>query len=117
MFLRKLFHKNEINPYTVSDKAVFVNVDKRLVLYVRSDAAPLMVNLRKAQDKLSSVKPGSTDEERVEAARFFAEAIFGKDQAEKLMQFYEGEPVAVISACGQYFSRQLGKKITEAQKK
>lgn len=112
----KVRFRKEINPFQVSDKAVFRNVDKTLVLYVRSDAAPLMVGLKKAQEKLSNVTAGSTAEEQAEAARYFAQAIFGEEQAGQLADFYK-DPITLISACGMYFDRQLKYKIVAAQKK
>ena len=111
----KLFN-NEINPYSVSDKAVFRNVDKTLTLYVRSDDAGLVVRLKQAQDKLKEITDESDECERVNVARFFARSIFGDEQGDKLVDFYN-EPLAIISACGIYFEKRLAKKITKAQKK
>ena len=108
--------KKEINPYSVSDKAVFRNVDKTLTLYVRSDAAGLVVNLKKAQDKLKEISDESDECERVNAARFFARAVFGEEQGDRLVDFYN-EPLAIISAVGLYFDKQRKKKIAKAQKK
>ena len=108
--------RKEINPYQVSDKVVFRNVDKSLTLFVRSNAASLVVGLKDAQDKLNGLTDHNTAEERMEAARFFASSIFGKDQADKLCEFYN-EPLTIISVCGMYFEQRLGKKITKAQKR
>ena len=111
-----MLFKKEINPYTVSDKAVFRNVDKTLTLYVRSDAPSLVVNLKQAQDKLKELTDESDECQRMNAARFFAKAIFGEEQADKLVDFYN-EPLAVVAVVGMYFDQQLKKKITKAQKK
>ena len=108
--------KREINPYAVSDKAVFRNVDKTIDLYVRSDAASLVTRLKQANDKLREITEDSDEFERVDAARFFARSIFGEEQGDKLIDFYN-DPLAVIAALGIYFEKQLGKKITKAQKK
>lgn len=108
--------KKEINPYSVSDKATFRNVDKTLTLYVRSDAASLVVGLKQAQDKLKELTDHSDECQRVNAARFFARSIFGEEQGDQLVDFY-GEPLAVITALGIYFDKQLKQKITKAQKK
>ena len=108
--------RKEINPYTVSCKSVFRNVDKTLVLYVRSNAPTMMVNLKKAQEKLSAITGNSTDEERMNAAVFFARAIFGNVQGDQLVDFYE-DPMAIIAACGMCFDQQVKKAITKAQKK
>ena len=111
-----MLFKKEINPYTVSDKAVFRNVDKTLTLYVRSNAPSLVVNLKQAQDKLKELTDESDECQRMNAARFFAKAIFGEEQADKLVDFYN-EPLAVVAVVGMYFDQQLKKKITKAQKK
>lgn len=111
-----MFNKKEINPYSVSDKVVFRNVDKTLTLYVRDNATNLVVNLKKAQEKLSEMTDNSDECERVNACRFFAKAVFGEEQANKLVDFYN-EPLAVISAVGQYFDARLKKLITKAQKR
>ena len=108
--------KRKINPYSVSDKAVFQNVDKTLVLFVRSDAASLVTRLKQAQGKLTLISDDCDECERVNAARFFARSIFGEEQGDELVDFYN-DPLAVISACGIYFEKQLKKKITKAQKR
>ena len=109
------FKKREINPYTVSDKAVFRNVDKTLTLYVRADASALVLNLKKAQDYVSSLIYESADAEKRNGARMMAAAMFGNEQADKLMAFYD-DPVTVLTACGIYFV-SLAPKITKAQKR
>ena len=111
-----MFFKKEINPYTVTDKVTFRNVDKTLVLYVRSDAASLVTGLKKAQEQLKGITDSSSEKERLQAAFTFAAAIFGEDQANQLIEFY-GEPLAVITVVNMYFDRMLKYKITKAQKK
>ena len=111
-----MFRKNEISPYEVEDKATFRNVDKTLTLYVRSDAASLVVGLKRAQDRLSEITSESDECDRMNCARFFARTLFGEEQGDRLVDFYN-EPLAVITVCGMYFQNQLSKKITKAQKK
>ena len=114
-WLKSLFNK-EITPYSVEDKATFRNVDKTLTLYVRNDAASLVTGLKKAQEKLKEINDESDECERVNCARFFARTLFGEEQGDKLIDFYN-EPLAVITVCGMYFQKRLAKKITKAQKK
>ena len=111
-----MFKSKAISPYDVEDKATFRNVDKTLTLYVRSSAASLVVNLKQAQEKLKELTDESDECQRMNAARFFAKAVFGEEQADKLCDFY-GEPLAVVAVVGMYFDKQLKKKITKAQKK
>ena len=108
--------RKEINPYSVSDKVTFRNVDKTITLYVRGAAASFVVGLKKAQEKLIELNEESDECERVNVARFFARTLFGEDQGDKLVDFYN-EPMVVITVCGIYFKDRLAKKITKAQKK
>lgn len=108
--------RKEINPYSVTDKVTFRNVDKTLTLYVRGDAASFVVGLKKAQEKLKEINDESDECERVNSARFFARTLFGEEQGDKLVDFYN-EPLAIITVCGMYFQKRLAKKITKAQKK
>ena len=109
------FKKREVNPYSVTDKAVFRNVDKTLTLYVRDDASVLVTNLKKANERCSKLTDASSEGEKLDAARQLAAAIFGYKEAEQLLEFYP-EPVTVITACGIYFTT-LAPKIAKAQKK
>lgn len=111
-----MFFRQEINPYSVSDKVTFRNVDKTLTLYVRADAASIVVGLKSAQERLKALTEDTPADERTAATLAFAGAIFGADQARQLLDFY-GEPLTVLTVCGQYFKERLGKKITKAQKR
>ena len=111
-----MFFKNEINPYQVTDKVTFRNVDKTITLYVRSSAASLVVGLKQSQDKLKELTDESDECQRMNAARFFAKSIFGEEQADRLIDFYN-EPLAIVAVLGMYFDKRLKKKITKAQKK
>lgn len=105
-----------INPFPVSDKIAFRNIDKTITMTVRADAATLVVGMKRVSDRLSGIKDDSSDEDKTNAARLFAETIFGKDQGEQLMDFYD-DPLSVITACGMYFRERLSKKIVKAQKR
>lgn len=110
------FFKKEITPFSVEDKVTFRNVDKTLTLYVRGDAASFVVGLKQAQDKLKEITDESSECERVDCARFFARTLFGEEQGDQLVDFYN-QPLAVITVCGMYFKDRLAKKITKAQRK
>lgn len=107
--------KNEINPYSVTDKVVFRNVDKTLSLTVRADAGRLVAGLKKANAAIAELNEESSECQQWNAAREFATVVFGEEQAQKLIDFYD-EPLTVISVCGMYFQKRLAKKITKAQK-
>ena len=108
--------KKKINPYSISDKVTFRNVDKTLTLYVRSNATAMVVNLKQSQDKLKELNDDADECERMNAARFFARSVFGEEQGDKLVDFYN-EPLTIISVVGIYFDKRLKKLITKAQKK
>ena len=109
--------KREINPFPVSDVVTFRNVDKSITLTVRSNPAALVVGLKNSQEKMTGLNDKAELSERIAAARLFADTIFGSEQGEKLLQFYNNEPLTVINACGMYFQTRLAKLITKAQKK
>lgn len=105
-----------INPFPISDKIAFRNIDKTITMTVRADAATLVIGMKRVSDRLSSIRDDSPDSEKMDAARLFADTIFGKEQGEQLMEFY-GDPLSVITACGMYFKERLSRKIVKAQKK
>lgn len=107
----------EINPFSVTDKVRFRNVDKTLTLTVRADASALVVGLKKSNELLSAMTDEIPEAERLESARFFAVTLFGNEQGNKLCEFYNNDPLSIITACGMYFQNRLAKKITKAQKK
>lgn len=90
--------------------------DGDLTLLVDCDAGRIVMNIAKAQEEIANLKGNNTDEARKEAVFSFASAIFGKEQAEKLIEYYHGDEATVLNVCGQFFSKCLRKKITDAQK-
>ena len=112
-----MFFKREVNPYPISDNVTFRNVDKTINLSVRSDAPSLVLGLKRVQEKLTVMNDETEDSERIDAARFFARTLFGPDQGDALVKFYNEDALAIINACGIYFKTRLAKKITKAQKK
>lgn len=108
--------RKEFDPYSVSDIVTFRNVDKTLTLYVRSSGSILVAGLKTAQAKLKELDESADECQQINAARFFAKTIFGEEQADKIIDFYN-DPLAVITVCGEYFQKRLAKKIAKAQKK
>lgn len=107
----------EIDPFPVHDKVRFKNVDEAITLYVRSDASVMVSNLNKINKRLTGINEETSDEEKNMIALQFAECLFGGDQAEELMDFYNEDALAVITVCGRYFKERLSKIITKAQKR
>ena len=101
----------------VHDKVEIKEGDEKIMLRVDSDPMRMVAGLSQAQKMLQELNKDSSDEETDKAALFFATVIFGKEQAETLVAFYHNDAACVINVCGQYFSKRLGKLITNAQKK
>lgn len=101
----------------VHDSIVIKEGAERLVLTVDGDSMRMVAGLNKAQQKMKSVNDDTPDEEVLECADYFASVIFGKEQAAKLMEFYNNDPGCVINVCGKYFRERLAGKIAKVQKK
>lgn len=101
----------------IHDKIRITEGDEALTLAVEGDAMRMVAGLSQAQKQLQSLNNNSTEDEANGAALYFAAVIFGKEQAEKLLEFYRGDAGCVINVCGKYFEQRLGKLITKAQKK
>ena len=108
---------HEINPYPISDKVTFRNVDQTITLTVRSDAPALVVGMKRVMDKLSKLNDEAEESEQIDAARFYARTLFGDEQGDNLVKFYNDDALAIVNACGICFQKRLVKKITKAQKK
>ena len=109
--------RHEISPYSVNDKVRFRNLDKTIDIDVKADASQLVTGLMKANARLTGMTEETTEEEKTKSALLFAGAMFGNAQAEKLLEFYDREPLSLINACSVYFDKRLKKLITKAQKR
>ena len=94
-----------------------VRFDGGLTLYVDAESGVLVRGIADAQNAIHRITEISTEKEARAAALNFAAAIFGRKQAESLMEFYHDDAACVLNVCGQYFTQRLGKMITKAQKK
>lgn len=102
----------------IRDRITIKEGNERLQLTVDSDPNAIVTRILSAQKAIDRVrKTEATDEERISAAKEFAEAIFGQDQADKIAVFYNHDYSCVVTICGLYFERRLCKIITKAQKK
>jgi hypothetical protein len=119
MEIRKLFRRNEISMNRIHHTVIIKEQGERLKLIISADPMRLVAGLTKAQAKLTEVvnAENPTDAEITDAAIVFASTILGKEQAEKLLEFYAGDAACVINVCGQIFRDQLTDKIAKAQKK
>lgn len=102
----------------VRDRITIKEGQDTLKLVVDSDSTAIVTRIRKSQETMTRMlRSDATDEEREQAARDFSEAIFGKEQTDKLIAFYQGDVSCVATICGIYFEKRLCKIITKAQKK
>ena len=117
---RNPFRSNEISLNRIHHTVTVNENGEKLKLVVNADPMRLVAGLNKAQKKLTDPVNGETEptEEQIkEAAEYFASVLFGREQTEKLMDFYAGDAACVINVCGQIFQKQLADKISKAQKK
>jgi len=112
-----MFKRYSITLNRVHDRVRITEGGDNLDLYVDADPMRLVAGLSQAQKQLQTINAESTDEDETKAAEYFAQVIFGKEQAEKIMAFYHNDAGCVISVCGRYFEERLAKRITAAQKK
>lgn len=102
----------------VHDKFVVKEGNERITLRVDSDPMLMVTRIRNANEKmLEAKKEDATEDQRKLAAIMFAEAMFGKEQTEKLLAFYGGDYACVMTISALYFENRLSGKITKAQKK
>ena len=90
-----------------------------LTLLVDADPMQLTIGLKKSQAQMEALKKSKnrTEEDNMNAARFFASVIFGKEQAEKLIDFYNNDPSCIVSVCYRLLSGRLAALIVKAQKR
>lgn len=112
-----MFGKYEMTLNRVHDRITIKEGDERLTLTVNGDAMRMVAGLNKAQKKMLELTEDTEDEQVRETAEYFASVIFGREQAEKLIDFYADDPGCVITVCGQYFKERLAGKIAKVQKK
>jgi hypothetical protein len=108
----------ELTLNRVRDMITVREGNETIDLYVDSDANMLIRRLQSAQGELMSIDEDTSEAERKKAAEDFSTAIFGRQQTEKLLDFYHGDYGCVVTICGMYFGdhkRGLAKKITKVQ--
>ena len=101
----------------VHERVVIKEGGEKLILTVDGEPMRMVAGLSQAQKLLKALTKDSTEEETKGAALYFAQVLFGKDQAEKLMAFYIEDAGCVINICAQAFEKKIGKQITRLQKK
>lgn len=106
-----------ITLHRVHDRVLVKEGEQTLQLSVDIDPFRVTAALNQAQKRIAALTADSAPEELAQAAMLFAGAIFGQEQAERLLAFYGGDAASAINACGLYFKNHLRRKIDKAQRK
>ena len=99
----------------VRDQIAVKEGEQEIILTVDSDANTLVRRLKKSKETMDAVNEQTTEEQKLEAARELASAIFGDEQAEALILFYSENAGNVAEVCARYFEDRLCEMITKAQ--
>lgn len=106
---------NRISLNHVRDTVYAEEGSEELRLSVDDDAMAITRRIRQAMREVEAAKD---EPEKVEgAAMAFAVAVFGEEQAARLLAFYHGNRLAVFEWTNRYFAGRLIKKITKVQKR
>ena len=100
----------------VHERVTIKEGNEKLNLTVDGDPMRMVAGLSQAQKKLKAINGESTEQDTKNAAQYFAQVLFGQEQAQKLMDFYLGDAGCVINVCGQVF-QSISKQITRLQKR
>lgn len=98
----------------VHDRVKFTEGNDTVILRVEADPDQLVAGLLEAQKLMKAIQ---TEEDVPKAAHFFAKVLFGEEQAQRLLDFYYGNPGCVLEMLCRYFASHLNKKIVAAQKR
>lgn len=116
-WIMRLFGRDEMSLGRVHGSLVIKEGFDKLTLYVDADAMRLTAALMQENERLRRYGEKATAKQQKELALDFAATMFGREQAQKLLDFYHGNAACVISVCAQYFSGTLTKLIAKAQKR
>lgn len=95
-----------ITLHRVRDNPTFTNGEKRLTLNVDGDPHGMAAALLVSRNVLKQITEESPENDIQAAALIHAAAMFGKEQAEQLIDFC-GHPINAINICNKYFSNRL----------
>lgn len=112
--------RREITLNRVRDNITIREGNETLTLRVDSDATSIVSRLRNAQEEMAAVRDDTPETDAIRAARNLSESMFGKEQTDRLFEFYNGDASCVATICGMYFGdpkHGLCRKIITAQKK
>ena len=106
-----------ISLHRVHDRIKIVEGSDSIVLLVDADPNTMVLQMQNAHEKMQqALLTGDIDEQK-KSGMMFADAMFGKEQAGKLLEMYSGDVACVVKICQKYFSERLSRIIAQAQKK
>ena len=101
----------------IRDKLRIQDGDAHIDIDICAAPGDIIPGVARAQAMLKGLNADMTRDEIKERALALASAIFGEDQAQKLLDFYGGDATCVMELSIEYFSKRLKKKLTKAQKR
>lgn len=106
-----------ISLHRVHDRIKIVEGSDSIVLLVDADPNTMVLQMQNAHEKMQqALLTGDIDEQK-KSGMMFADAMFGKEQAGKLLEMYSGDVACVVNICQKYFSERLSRIIAKAQKR
>lgn len=107
----------QISLNCIRETVIFREGGESLRLKVNVEPHTVMARLTQAQKQMHDLNENSPEEEQKACALDFAGAIFGEEQAKRLLDFYHQNASYTINVCSQYLVKRLSKKIIQAQKR
>lgn len=106
-----------ISLHRVHDRIKIVEGSDSIVLLIDADPNTMVLQMQSAHEKMQqALLTGDVEEQKI-SGMMFADTMFGKEQAGKLLEMYGGDVTCVVNVCLKYFQERLAKLIAKAQKK
>jgi len=91
--------------------------DELLRLRVDADPNLLVTRISEAVKMMQALPAEHTPEQARDVALYFATVLFGKEQAGKLLDLYNGSAESVLYMCSIIVEKDLAQRISKAQKR
>jgi len=108
----------------LSDSLIIKTGDKSITLHVDLDLAATAQSMRKAQQHLAETQKAAIENRSQETAEAYGQAlrglicvVFGQEQTDSLLDFYEGQPESLLNDIMPYIFRRIVPAITKASHK
>ena len=101
----------------VRDKVAFVEGNERIVLTVDVDPFGVIGDMQGVVSDLRKLNEDTPDEEVMRIATELGKRMFGDEQTERLIEFYNHNEKQLFNVLVKYFTERLNKLIADAQKR